>query len=366
MKKLLIILLSIMVCTLSMGIIACSGGGAAGGDEPLAPPKDKVETDLLVFTYKAAAKGYSVKGTELAKSATTIEIPNKVDGYDVTQIEDYAFTRATALTSINIPTAVATIGTSAFYGCSSLTSITIPDATKTLKTSAFEGCSSLATVKLPDEMRLWNNDVFSGCSSLKEIKIPSGLKAIPNNAFSGCGLLKVTIPETVTNIKPSAFSNNSKLAEVNLPKGLISIGDNAFYNCVSLTEILFPSAQELTINDYAFAFCGLKKVYLPSNVTLGTYVFQKLCWDEETSKSSCEGIYYESPEGDRGINAFGYTWDNPASGFRIYVPTGSLAYYQTENPGDESWTRCVVNVATPVLAEYDIATTFPDGFPCIK
>ena len=62
----------------------------------------------------------------------SITIPSIVTYYSktyrVTEIESYAFSGCSSLTSITIPTSVTSIGSDAFRDCSSLTSITIPES----------------------------------------------------------------------------------------------------------------------------------------------------------------------------------------------------------------------------------------------
>jgi hypothetical protein len=59
-----------------------------------------------------------------------------------------AFTGCTGLTSINIPSSVTTIGSSAFEGCSGLTSVNIPSSVTTIGNLAFSHCTSLKTITL--------------------------------------------------------------------------------------------------------------------------------------------------------------------------------------------------------------------------
>lgn len=364
MKKVVLTIVAILLFVASFVPLGCT----PDGEQPKGEPKEKIITDHFTYTYTVAAKGYSVKANESAKNQTSLTVPDEIEGFPVVIVADYCFIRFDKLQSVTLSRNLVTIGSSAFANCVALESVTVPDGVRSIKDNAFKDCKALQTARLPQEMRTIGKAAFSGCLKLSSVNIPNGLLMIQDNTFQNCALKSVTIPDSVTTIGSYAFGNNQALTEVNLHTKLEKIGQYAFYNCTALEEILFPTGNALILDDYSFSFSGLKKVYLPEDIQLGTYVFQKLCWDIETETSSCEGIYYESPNGSRGINAFGYTWDNPEKGFRIYVPTGSMDYYKSENPGDESWGRCVVNVSVdnPVLAEYDIATTFPDGFPKIS
>ena len=376
MKK-RITLLWIVLATVAM-IFAFAACNQKQQEQPLEPPKDVVETENLVFTYLKASKTYSVKTKEDAAAFESVTVPSKINGYQVSTIEDYAFIKNTTLKEVTIEEGITAIGMSAFSGCTSLTTVTLPQSLRALKRGAFNDCSSLNRITLPDEVMSIAENCFAGCSSLVMANIPSALKAIPSGMFTSTAIESVTMPEGILKIGASAFSGCKNLAEVKLNKELQQIDSYAFSGCTALKEILFPRNESLALGDYAFSESGLEKVYIPSNVTLGTYTFMKLAWDSSVANpgdsaspgaSGCTAIYYESATGSRGINTFGYTWNRPDLGFRIYVPTGSMDYYRSENPNDEAWSRCVVNSVNsqngmyPVLVEYDIATVFPDGFP---
>lgn len=374
MKKLLIITLAVALTVSAFLFAAC-----APQETKLEPPKDVVTTDYLEFTYLKSTKSYTVKPTDAGKEVSNITIPGKINGYPVTVLADYSFIRNTNLVSVTIEEGITNIGASAFLGCSNIETVMLPSSLLQIKQNAFDGCKKIQRLNLSDEIRTIGDSAFSGCSALRTVNIPAKLTMIANNLFNNCDLESVVLPQTVKKIGASAFQGNTNLSEVKLTKSVTEIGSSAFAGCSSLTEILFPKNEMLKIGDYAFSQSGLLKVYIPSNVTLGTYTFNKLAWDDtienpgdpgNSGASKCKEIYYESMTGSRGINTFGYTWNRPDLGFNIYVPKGSLDYYGSENPGDEAWFRCVVtsvnsqNGQYPVLKEYDINEVFPDGFPC--
>lgn len=357
---------------------AFSGCGTPSNQTVLDPPLDVVETDYFTFKYNKSAGAYSVKTTEAGAQQEKLTIPGKINGYKVTTVEDYCFIRNDKLKEVVLESGITIIGMSAFSSCSSLSSVTLPDSLIAVKKSAFSDCTSISRIVLSDNLRTLEEGCFSGCKSLSQINLPQQLVTIPSNLLSGTAIESVTIPESVKKIGASAFSTCTSLSEVKLNKNLTEIAASAFAGCTSLTEILFPRNENLHIGDYAFSGSGLTKVYIPENVTLGTYTFMKLAWDDKATNpgdpsspgaSACTAIYYESAEGSRGVNVFGYTWNRPDLGFRIYVPQGSLDYYKSANPGDESWLRCVVNSVNSVdgtysvLEEYDVNEVFPDGFP---
>lgn len=72
--------------------------------------------DGIIYDINTSTNTATVKGLE-DKSATSAEIRNRVAGCEVTSIEGFAFEGCRSLTSINIPSSVASIKMCAFYNC---------------------------------------------------------------------------------------------------------------------------------------------------------------------------------------------------------------------------------------------------------
>ena len=257
------------------------------------------------FSFNTNSNTYSV--SDYTGSQSTVIIPSKYKGYDVTSIGNSAFSGCSGLTSITIPDSVTSIGNSAFSGCSALTSITIPfvGATKdgtsnthfgyifgasspfynddyvptSLKTvvitggtsigdCAFYWCSVLTSITIPDSVKSIGDYAFYWCSVLTSITIPDSVTYIGAYAFENCdGLTSITIPDSVTSIGSSAFRRCSGLTSITIPDSVTSIGDYAFYWCSVLTSITIPDSVK-SIGDYAFYWCsGLTSITIPDSVT---------------------------------------------------------------------------------------------------
>ena len=103
--------------------------------------------------------------------------------------------RGTAITDVELPSGVTSIGNHAFNGCTSLALTSLPSGVTIIGDSAFRGCTNLALTSLPSGVTSIGQYVFSGCTSLALTSLPSGVTSIGNYAFSGCTAIQsLTIP----------------------------------------------------------------------------------------------------------------------------------------------------------------------------
>lgn len=72
----------------------------------------------------------------------SVVIPASIKEYCVTKVGYEAF-RGTAITSVEIPDSVTSIGEGAFFGCHNLLSIVIPDCVTSIESMAFQSCGNL-------------------------------------------------------------------------------------------------------------------------------------------------------------------------------------------------------------------------------
>ena len=185
-----------------------------------------------------------------------------------------AFSDCTALTSIEIPASVETIGNTAFSDCSSLATVTFEKGSrlKTIGNNAYYRCTSLTSIEIPASVETIEKKAFMHCSSLATVTFEKGsqLKTIAGDsydgAFSDCtALTSIEIPASVETIEATAFKRCSKLTTITFEKGslLKTIGGGyyssyyhgAFSDCSSLTSIEIPASVE-TIEATAFVLCS--------------------------------------------------------------------------------------------------------------
>lgn len=240
-------------------------------------------TGELTITGKGAMTDYpftnNVPWMSYADKVRKITISDKI-----THIGNLAF-YYTAITSINIPSSVKSIGYAAFYGCKSLTALTIPDSVTTIGQKAFIYCSNIKTLTLGKELTTIGASAFNACTSLKSITFSenSKLTTISNDAFYACGdLSKIAIPDSVITIGDQAFSKCNALAEVTFGENseLTSIGHSAFSYCAKLTKINLP-AKLTTIGERAFYGCdAFTSITIPDSVT----TIEKIAFED------CDGL----------------------------------------------------------------------------
>lgn len=129
---------------------------------------------------KAAVKGYTTRQKNSSKKSASLkagkedsseigysmDIPEKIDGYDVGYVNEEAFKADTTLKCITIPDPVAELGSGAFASCSNLDSVYMGSGLKNIGNKAFEDCSALSNVKLPYAVENIGADTFAGTTNL--------------------------------------------------------------------------------------------------------------------------------------------------------------------------------------------------------
>ena len=213
--------------------------------------------------------------------AETLDVPDALDGHQVTSIGNSAFYYCASLTSITLPDSVTSIGDWAFYSCDSLTSITLPNSVTHIGANPFLSCEKLTAIHVSPRHPvlatidgvLFNKTekkliCYPYAFTASSYAVPNGILSIGDNAFSYCdSLTSITLPDSVTSIGDLAFFYCESLTSITLPDSLTSIGNFAFHSCRALTSITLPDSLT-SIGDWAFASCdSLTSITLPDSVT---------------------------------------------------------------------------------------------------
>lgn len=205
------------------------------------------------------------------------------NGYEITGVKDKN------ITTLIIPSSVISIGNSAFANCTKLTSITIPNSVTSIGEYAFYKCFNLSSIVLPNGITSIEKGCFNNCLSLSTIIIPNNVISIGDWAFYECYNLKsITIPDNIISIGDDVFAGCTKLHT--------TIYDNAEYignENNSYVVLLKSTSKDITscqinettrfINSNAFHECkSLRTVIIPNNVTsIGAYSFGD-CYELKT------------------------------------------------------------------------------------
>lgn len=224
----------------------------------------------------------------------------------LTSIDDDTFNACTALTSIQIPASVETIGLRAFKSCSSLANITFE---KGSILRDIKGGSKMAS----DYMSIDYYGAFSDCSALTAIEIPASVESIGVAAFSNCKRLASVTFEHSSKLKSigggwsspyggfsyGAFLYCSSLTSIKIPASVETIGASAFKGCIKLTTVTFEKESRLTTiegyYDYGykaahgtFTNCfALTTIELPASIkTIETYSFSGCIYNHRTTKTN--------------------------------------------------------------------------------
>ena len=203
---------------------------------------------------------YSISGDEVTitdcdTSATSVTIPETIDGYPVTSIGMSAFKDCINLSSVNISNLDAwckidffgSYDVPLYYGAELYvngekpTEVVFPDGITAIKDYTFYNLKSLKSITIPDSVTSIGQCAFEKCTSLTSVTIGNGVKNLGDFTFSGCtGLMNITIPDSVTSIGLMAFYNCTNLTGVTIGNGVTSIDECAFYGCTGLKSIAIP------------------------------------------------------------------------------------------------------------------------------
>ncbi|MCM1533088.1 MAG: leucine-rich repeat protein [Corallococcus sp.] len=274
-------------------------------------------------------------------------------GTSVQTIGRYAFSVCSNLTTVTIGTSVQTIGYAAFSSCSKLTSVTIGSSVQSIGGNAFYKCSKLTKVNYTGTIADWCNISFGNydanplsyahnlyindkCVTDGELTIPNTVTEIKPYAFYGCtSITSVTIPDSVTSIGSAAFYSCSNLTTVTIGNSVQTIGSYAFYGC-ALTSVTIPDSVQ-TIGEYAFSYCrSITSVTIPDSVqSIGESAFW-YC-------SGLKKVYYEGASDDWGKITVGPDNMSLTSATRYYYsesePTeeGNFWHYDTDGVTVVEW-----------------------------
>ena len=285
--------------------------------------------DSLAYEVRFGEKSAKLIRSGNYQSFKHVVIPSSVElwGEDcaVNQIDKEVFKDMPALTSIEMPESVTTIGESAFEGCTGLTSIDIPESVTSIGGSAFGNCTGLTSIDIPKSVTTIGKSIFDGCTGLTSIVIPESITVISENAFKSCtGLTSIEVPEGVTSLEYLAFGYCSNLKSITLPSTLVYMGNNVFFNCNNLPSITLPEGVD-SIRYGTFSKCNsLKEVYLPASLTsIARHTFR---WCTSLEHVYC--LATKVPDATQSRVFFESSYQQAT----LHVPSASVNLYKKTEP----------------------------------
>lgn len=229
------------------------------------------------------------------------------------------------------------VGKAMLASCEKLKRIVLPLQTTKIEADAFRNCSSLHTIEVPTLVE--SIETSAGCTALSEINVQAGNSHYSSKdgvLLSGDGkdILwfpmgkggEYTLPSTVTTVGDYAF-RNCRIETFHFADGLTSIGKYAFYNS-SVKEVSLPSTVK-QIPTGLFQKCAdLTTVHLGKNTEmLGDYVFDGC---------PITNLYISVPTPPYcSNNTFASSGNNIFSTCRVHVPKNRRIYYR----GDMIWAQ---------------------------
>ena len=211
-----------------------------------------VDAQVVVLGYE---------GTE-----PSLAIPERLQGYPVTEIGYRAFLDNEVLTAVTLPDTLEKIGDRAFMR-TNIAGIVIPQSVTTIEEGAFASMENLTSIEIPAGVKELPYMVFANDWNLSSVTFHDGLEKLGDEVFTSCALKEIILPDTVTQIGQACFSYNSTLAKLTLSDALTEIPYAAFAN-TALSELTLPAGLK-SIGACAFQFCSnLTSITIPASVTI--------------------------------------------------------------------------------------------------
>ena len=194
-------------------------------------------------------------------------------------ISSKVFEYCTALTTLNLPSQVTSLGERSVQGCTALTTVNFGSRLTATGTAAFLDCTALATINIPKTNALTriSHRSFENCESLTGTYVFNNVTHVESAAFRYCSTnegtyLSVSFPAIVDfgcSGGDSHVFSESGVCEVSLGENLSAMTFNTFTKAKRLWRVEFAGVAEgFEFKGYTFEECsGLKAVSLPEGIT---------------------------------------------------------------------------------------------------
>lgn len=308
-------------------------------------------SDLLVYEFNESDKTATVverktwaqldeyHGTMVNSYYGDIVIPEKVNGYTVTAIGDYAFWKdyELGISSIVIPKTVKKIGNMAFLYCNLLRELTIPATVEYIgeQIIAYSGVREL-TIEDSDQpltVCVASNGISPLADGEQCAKVYVGRNIVlmnpdftPNlGPFNRSSYVTdLTYGPLVTRLNDSECWTAEALQRVTFLTDKVTVlPEDAFGSCSNLVSIQLPAKLERIEKCGIFGSQMMKSITLPATLR---YLGQ-----QGLDNSALETIYIQAATPPTTEEGCAYFESQVLSNCKLYVPKGSLEAYQNAN-----------------------------------
>ena len=210
------------------------------------------------FGYAMVASGgeTTVTVTGYRGTSSVVTIPETINNYSVTVVDNNAFRGNRLITQITFPDTVTRIGEYAFCECENLRKIVFGDGLKTIGSYAFSGCKKLSSIEFSDMLNI--NEL--GESAFDEAAVLTGSEFVIVGgallAYNGIHDI-VTVPDNVYLIADHVFFDRDSIEKLifGADSQLRTVLAYAFCDCDNIAEVTFPASLE-KVEEYAFSDCS--------------------------------------------------------------------------------------------------------------
>lgn len=176
-----------------------------------------------------------------------------------------SFYKADGSSTSDLPTNLSQIGDAAFFQCKSLTEITFPTALKTIGNSAFAEAAQTIDERYQPQSNVYT--IYHQYYGLKraDFQFATQLESVGKDAFAKTNLSSVSFPDSLQVISDGVCNGCYNLTTVNMSEKVTSVGENAFKDCYKLSTITLPFSAEWKSTIFAGAAANMnKKLTIPN------------------------------------------------------------------------------------------------------
>ncbi|WP_035795127.1 leucine-rich repeat protein [Butyrivibrio sp. WCD3002] len=253
--------------SLDPGSISCVAQKDTELQDIIATSVNNVETGAEYFEYEKL-NSKNIRITGYTGNFETVVIPEKIDGYKVTEIYKNVFKQHSELKKVVLPDGLTIINDSAFYQCKNLKEVVFGSSLKSMGSYVFAYCESLEKINLPEGVTSISYSAFKDCKKLTTVELPDSLTYMGEYAFSYCPALEViNYPLSLESCQEEVFCGDTKLTSIIVPMGVKKLAKYVFAESY-LTDITLPDSLEEIGEDSFSSVKALKEIKLPAGVRI--------------------------------------------------------------------------------------------------